>query len=187
MLLKGCTQYNSKLGHQQWQQDRKRSVFTPIPKKGNVKECSSYHTIVLISHLSKVKLKILQARLQQNMNQELPDIQPGFRKARETRNQIANKGNSRKISTSASLTVLNSLTTWIKTNCGKFLNRWKYQTTLPASWETCMPVKKQQLEPYIKEKTGSILERRASRLYIVNLLFNLHAEYMMQNARLDEA
>ena len=66
------------------------SVFIPILKKGNAKECSNYHTIVLISHASKVMLKILQARLQQYMNQEIPDIQVGFRKGRGTRNQIAN-------------------------------------------------------------------------------------------------
>ena len=75
---------------QQWPQDWKRSVFIPIPKKGNAKECSDYGTIALISHASKVMLKILQARLQQYVNCELPDIQAGFRKSRGTRDQIAN-------------------------------------------------------------------------------------------------
>ena len=75
---------------QQWPQDWKRSVFIPIPKKDNAKECSDYHTIVLISHASKVMLKILQARLQQYMTYELPDVQAGFRKGRGTRGQIAN-------------------------------------------------------------------------------------------------
>ena len=75
---------------QQWPQDWKRSVFIPIPKKGNVKECSSYHTIALISHASKVMLKILQARLQQYMNHELPDVQARLRKGRGTRDQMAN-------------------------------------------------------------------------------------------------
>ena len=75
---------------QQWLQDWKRSVFIPIPKKGNAKECSNYHTIALISHASKVMLKILQARLQKYMNRELPDVQVGFIKVRGTRNQIAN-------------------------------------------------------------------------------------------------
>ena len=74
----------------QWPQDWKRSVFIPIPKKRNAKECSNYHTIALISHASKVMLKIVQARLQQYMNQELPNIQAGFRKCRGTRDQIAN-------------------------------------------------------------------------------------------------
>src|SRR5574339_651218 len=75
---------------QQWPQDWKRSVFIPIPKKGNAKECSNYHTIALISHASKVMLKILQARLQQYVSCELPDVQAGFRKGRGTRDQIAN-------------------------------------------------------------------------------------------------
>ena len=75
---------------QQWPQDWKRSVFIPIPKKGNAKECSNYRTIALISHASNVMLKILQTRLQQYMDHELPDIQAGFRKGRGTRDQIAN-------------------------------------------------------------------------------------------------
>ena len=74
---------------QQWPWDWKRSVFIPISMKGNAKECSNYHTIALISHASKVILKILQARLQQYVNQELPDVQTGFRKGRGTRDQIA--------------------------------------------------------------------------------------------------
>ena len=102
---------------QQWPQDWKRSVFIPIPKKGNAKECSNYHTIALISHASKVMLKILQARLQQYVNHELPNVQDGFRKGIGTRDQIANicwiiekTENSRKISTFASLTMLKPLT-----------------------------------------------------------------------------
>ena len=75
---------------QHWPQGWKRSVFIPIPKKGNVKECSNYHTIALISHTSKVMLKILQARLQEYVKRELPDVQVGFRKGRGTRDQIAN-------------------------------------------------------------------------------------------------
>ena len=75
---------------QQWPQDWKRSVFIPIPKKCNAKECSNYHTIKLISHASKVMLKILQARLKQYVKHELPDVQAGFRKGRVSRDQIAN-------------------------------------------------------------------------------------------------
>ena len=81
---------------QQWPQDWKRSVFIPSPKKSNAKECSNYCTIALISHASKVMLKILQARLQQYMNHELPDVQVGFRKARGTKDQIANMLDHRK-------------------------------------------------------------------------------------------
>ena len=83
-------QYAANLEKSSWAQDWKRSVFIPIPKKGNAKERSNYCTIALISHASKVMLKILQARLQQYMNQELPDVQAGFRKGRGTRDQIAN-------------------------------------------------------------------------------------------------
>ena len=75
---------------QQWPREWKRSVFIPIPNKGNDKECSNYHTIALISHTSKVMFKILQARLQQYVNRELPDVPAGFRKGRGTRDQIAN-------------------------------------------------------------------------------------------------
>ena len=75
---------------QQWPQDWKSSLFIPTPKKGNAKECSNYRTIALISHVSQVMLKILQARLQQYLNHELPDVQVGFRKGGGTRDQIAN-------------------------------------------------------------------------------------------------
>ena len=75
---------------QQWPQDWKRSVFIPVPKKGHAKECSNYHTIALISHASKIILKILQARLQQYLNHKVPGVQAGFRKGRGTRDQIAN-------------------------------------------------------------------------------------------------
>ena len=112
---------------QQRPQDGKRSVFIPIPKKGNAKECSNYRTLALISHASKVMLKILQARLQQYMNRELPDVQAGFRKGRGTRDQIANitgswkkQESSRKTSISALLTMPKPLTVWITINCGKF-------------------------------------------------------------------
>ena len=119
----------------QWSQDWKRSVFIPIPKKGNAKECSNCHTIALISHASKVMLNIFQARLQQYVNHELPDVQAAFRKGRETRDQIANicwiikkAKSSRKTSISALLTMPKPLTVWITINCGKFFKRWEYQT-----------------------------------------------------------
>ena len=134
---------------QQWPQDWKRSVFNPIPKKGNAKECSNYRTITLISHASKIMLKILQARLQQYVNQELPDVQAGFRKCRGTRDQLVNIHwiikKTREFQKNIYFCFTDyakALTVWITTNCGKFLKRWEYQTTLPASWETCMQVKK---------------------------------------------
>ena len=102
---------------QQWPQDWKRSVFNQIPRKGNAKECSHYCIIVLISHTSKIVLKSLQARLQQYVNRELPDVQAGFRKGRETRDQIANihwiikkAREFQKISTTVSLITPKALT-----------------------------------------------------------------------------
>ena len=117
---------------QQWPQDWKRSVFIPAPKKGYAKERSNYHTMALISHTSKVMLKILQYRLQQYVNCEFPDVPAGFRKGRGTRDQIANicwifkQASSRKTSISALLTVPKPSAVWITINCGK---RWEYQTT----------------------------------------------------------
>ena len=112
---------------QQWPQDWKRSIFIPIPKKDNAKECSNYLTIALISQVSKVMLKILQARLQQKVNHELPDVQTGFRKGRGTRDQMPTSAgswkkqeSSRKTSISALLTMPKPLTVWITINCGKF-------------------------------------------------------------------
>ena len=113
---------------QQWPQNWKRSVFIQISKKDNAKEFSNYRTIAIIAHSSKVMLKILQARLQQFMNHELPDVQAGFRKGRGTRDQITNiqwiikKAGEfqKKTSTSALLTMPKPLTVWITANCGKF-------------------------------------------------------------------
>ena len=108
---------------QQWPQDWKKSVFIPIPKKGSAPKCSNYHTIALISHASKVMLKILQARLQQYMNRELLDFQTGFRKDRGPRDQIANihwiikkQESSRKTYISALLTMPKPSTVWITIN-----------------------------------------------------------------------
>ena len=144
---------------QQWSQAWKRSVFIPVPKKGNAKECSNYCTIALISHASEVMLKILQARLQQFMNCEPPDVQAGFRKGRGTRNQIAKiywiiekaRKFQKNKSTFALLTMPKPLTGWITTKYGKVFKRWDYQATWPASWEICMQVKKQQLEPDMEQ------------------------------------
>ena len=133
----------------------------PLPKKGNAKECSNYCTIALISHTSKVMLKILQGRLQKYVSRDLSDIQAGFRKWRGTRDQIAN---IRYIVEKAKefqkniyfclLTIPKPLTVWITTNCGKFWKRWEYQTTRPVSWEICMQVRKQQLELDMEQQTG---------------------------------
>ena len=111
---------------QHWPQDRKRSVCIPIPKEGNAKERSNYHTIALISHASKVILKILQARLQQYMNRELPDVQAGFRKGRGTRDQIANicwiieKARELQKNIYFCFIDYNKAFVWITISCGKF-------------------------------------------------------------------
>ena len=116
----------------QWPQYWKMSVFIPITKKGNAKECSKYRTIALVSHASKVMLKILQARLQQYMNCKLPDVQAGFRKAEEPEIKLPTSAgswkkqeSSRKTSISALLTMPKSLTVWITANCEKFFKRWE--------------------------------------------------------------
>ena len=145
----------------QWPKDWKRTVFTPIPKKGSAKECSNYHSVALISHASRIKLTILQARLQQYMNHELSYVQAGFRKADESKIKLPTSTGSLKKQESARKTSTllywqhQSLTVWITTNCGKFLKRWEYQTTWPASWEICMQVQKQQLELDMEQQTGS--------------------------------
>ena len=139
MLWKCCTQYVSKFENSAVATGLEKSVFIPIPKKGNAKECSNYCTIALISHASKVMLKILQARLQQYVNRELPYVQAGFRKGRGTRDKLPTSDgswkkqeSSRKTSISALLSMPKPLTVWTTTNSGKFLKRWEYPTTWSA-------------------------------------------------------
>ena len=149
---------------QQWLQDWKRSVFIPIPKC-NAEECWSYQTIALISHVSKVILKILQATLQQHVNWEFLDVQAGFRKGRGIRDQIANIcwiiEKAREFQkTSASLTILKPLTVWITTNCGKILQEMAIQDHLTCSWDTCIKVKKKQLGSNMEQQTCSKLIKK---------------------------
>ena len=149
---------------QQWPQNWKSSVFIPIPKKGHAKECSNCHKVVLFSHASKVMFKILQAGLQQYMNWELPDTKAGFIKGRRTRDQIANihwiivKARELQKNIYFCFTDYAKAFVWIITNW-KILKGWEYQTTLPASWETCMQIKKQQLEPNMEQWAGSKLRK----------------------------
>ena len=120
-------------------QDWKRSVFIPIPKKGNAIEYSNNCTIALISHASKVMLKILQARLQQYVNQELPDVQAGFRKGRGIRDQIANicwiikKAREFQKNIYFCFIDYTKVFVWITTKCGKFFKRWEYESISLAS------------------------------------------------------
>ena len=112
----------------------------------------------ILVHYMQVMLKILQERLQQFVNCELPDVQAGFRKGRGTCQHPLDhwkSKSSRKTPISALLTMPKPLTVWSTTNCGKFWKRWEYQTTWPASWETCIQVKKQQLELDTEQQTGS--------------------------------
>ena len=176
MLWKCFTQYASKFGKQKWPQTRKRWVFIPVSKKGNAKECSNYHTTALISHASKVMLKVLLLGFNSMWTMNFQIFKLDLEKAEEpeiklptsTGSQIKQE-NSRKTSTSALSTMPKPLTVWITTKCGKFFKRWEYQTIWPASWEICMQVRKQQ------NWTGNNRlvpnwERNTPRLYIV-LLF----------------
>ena len=138
---------------QQWPQDWKRPAFTPIPKKGNSNECSNYHKDALISNAIKLMLTLLQARFQKYINCELPHVQTGFRKARGNEGQISymikyqqSKRASEKTAISTLLAMPKPFTVWMTLSCEEFWKTWKYQTTWPASWETCMQVTKQQLE-----------------------------------------
>ena len=174
---------------QQWPQDWKRSVFILIPKKGNAKECSDYHTIALISHTSKVMLKILQTRLQQYMNHELPDVQTGFRKGRRTRDQIAN-------------------ICWIIKKAREFQKNiyfcfidygdhnklWKIlkEMGIPDHLTCLLRNLYAGQEATVKIRHGTtnwfqIGKRICQGCILSPCLFNLYAEYIMRNARLDEA
>ena len=165
----------------QWPQDWKRSVFIPILKKGHPKECSNYCTIALISYASKVVLKILQVRLQQYVNRELPDVQAGYRKGRGTRDQIANIcwiiEKAREFHKNISFCFIDYAKAF---DCVDHNKLWKIlkemgipdhlTCLLRKSWEICMQVKKQQLELDIEQQTGSKSGKEYARLYIVTLL-----------------
>ena len=138
--------------------------FHSNPKERQCQRMLNYHIIALISHVSKVMLKILQARLQQYMNCELQMFKLVLEKAEEPEIKLPTsvgsskkQESSRKTSTSVLLTTPKPLTVWITTNCGKFWKRWEYQTILTSSWEICMQVRKQQLELDMEQLTGSRL------------------------------
>ena len=164
MLWKCCIHYASKFGKlSSGHRTGKGHFFIPLPKKVNARACSDYHAIALISPTSKVMLKILQARLQQYTNWELPDVQAEFGKGKGARNQIANIHwvivKARQFQKNIGFINCAKDFVWITTNCGKFFKRWEYQSTWPASWETSMQDKKQQLELDMEQQTGSILWR----------------------------
>ena len=180
MLWKCCTRYVSKTENQPWPQDRKRLVFIPIPKKGNAKECSNYHAIALISHISKEML-ILKPSFSNTWTMNFQMFKRVLEKAEEPKIKLPRsvgsskkQESSRKTSISALLTMPKPLTVWITINSGKFWKRWAYQTTWPASWETCMQVRKQQLELGMEQQTGSKWENeyvKAKYCHPANLTF----------------
>ena len=153
MLWKYCTQYASTFGQLSiGHRTGKGQFFIPMPKKGNAKECSIYSTVALISHASEVMLKILQTRLQQHVSVNFQMFKLDLEKAEQLEIKLPTstgsekkQDHSGKTSNSASLTTLKALTVWTTTNCGKFLKRSEYQTTLPLFWKTCVQVKKQHL------------------------------------------
>ena len=144
-----------------WNENWPFPILWPLLSFPNLLAHWVQHFYSIISHASKVMLKILQARLQQYVNRELPDVQTGFRKGRGTRDcqhpldHRKSKRVPEKTSISALLTKPKPLTVWITINCGKFWKRWEYQTTWSASWETYMQVRKQQLKLDMEQQTGS--------------------------------
>ena len=158
-LWKCCTQYASKFGKLSSGQRTGKGHFSfQSQRKAMPKNAQTTTQIALISHASKVMLKILQARIQKYMNRELFQMfSLVLGKAEEPTSPGSSKKQEsyRKTSTSALLTMSKPLTLWITINCGKFWKRWEYQTTWPASWETYMQVRKQQLELDVEQQTGS--------------------------------
>ena len=162
MMLKWCTQYTSKFGKLSSGHRTGKGEFSLQPQGKAMPKSVQTTTQLHSSHASKVMLKVLQARLQQYVNCELPNVQAGFRQGRGTRDQIANiRWIMEKVRVPEKHLFLlywlcQSLwLCWITINCGKFWKRWEYQTTWSASWEICMQVRKQQLELDMKQQTGS--------------------------------
>ena len=176
---------------QQWPQDWKRSVFISTPKKGDAEECSNYHTIVLISHASKLVLKILQARLQQYVNRELPDVQAGFRKGRGTRDQIAN---IYWIIEKAREFQKNIISAYAKAfDCVDHNKLWKILKEMGIRDHLTCLLRNLYAGQEATVRTGHRklgwfrVEKRVHRGCILSpCLFNLYAEYIMQNSGLDE-
>ena len=174
-VLQSIRQQIGKL--QQWPQDWKMSVFIPIPKKGNAKECSNYCTVALILHASKVLLKILQARLEQYVNSELPDVQAEFRRGRGIRDPVANNFWIIEKARESHKNIYCCFTDYAKAfDCVDHNKLWKILKEIGISdhftylLRNLYAVNKEQLEPDVGQWTVSIWERNASRLYIVILL-----------------
>ena len=180
---------------QQWPQAWKRSIFIPIPKKGNAKECSNYCTISLTLHISKIMLKILQARLQQYMNHELPDVQAGFRKGRGTRDQIANIcwiiEKAREFQKNIYFCFIDYAKVF---DCADHNKLWKILKEMEIpNHITCLLINLYSgQEATVRNRHGTMdwlqIGKEVCQGCILSpCLFNLYAEYIMRNARLDEA
>ena len=177
---------------QQWPQDWKRSVFIPIPKKGNPKECSNYRTIALISHSSKVMLKILQARLQQYVNLKCPDVQAGFRKGRVTRDQIANICRIIKRAREFQKNIYFCFIDYTKaSDCVDHNKLWKIlkKTAIPGHLTHLLRNLDEGQEATVRTGHGTtdwfqIGKGVCQGCILSSCLFNLYAEYIMRNAGL---
>ena len=198
MLWKCCTQNDSKSGKlSSGHRTRKGQfsfLFIPIPKKGNAKECSNYRTIALISHASKVMLKIVQARLQQYVNHELPDIQTGFRKGRRTRDQIANICWIIRKAREFQENIYFWFTDYAKAfDCGsqqtrKFLKRWVYTDHLTYLWRNLYAGQEATVRTGHGTTDWFQIGKGVPQGCILSpCLFNLYVEYIMRDAGLDEA
>ena len=180
---------------QQWPQDWKKSVFIAIPKKGNAKECSNYHTTALISHASKVILKILQARLQQYVNCELSDVQAGFRKGRGTRDQIANIRWIIKKGREFQKNIYFCFIDYAKAfDCVDHNKLWKILKKMGIPHHLTCPLRNLYAGQEATVRTGhgttdwfQIGKGVCQGCILSPCLFNLYAEYFMRNAGLDEA
>ena len=180
---------------QQWPQDWRRSVFIPIPKKGNAKECSNYCTIAFISDTSKVMLKIIQASLQQYVNHDLPDVQAGFRKGRGTRDQIANIHWIIKKAREFQKNIHFCFIDYAKAfDCVDHNNLWKLLKEMGMPDHLICFLRNLYAGEEATVRTGHgttdcfQIRKGVSQCCILSpCLFNLYAEYIMQNASLDEA
>ena len=195
MPWKCFTQYISKFGKQQWPQDWKRSVFIPIPKKGNAKECSNYNTNALLSHASKVMLKILQARFQQYINCALSDVQAGFRKGKGTRDQIANihwiMEKAREFQKNICLCFIDYA---ISFDCVHHNKLWKFLKEMGIPDHLTCFLRNLPAGQEAKVRTGHVttdwfqIRKGVHQGCILSpWLFNLYAEYITRNAGLEEA
>ena len=192
MLLKCCTQYASKFGKLSSATGLEKVSFCSYPKEGNAKECSNYCSNALISHASKVMLKILQARLQQYVSQELPDVQAGFRKGRGTRDQIANiRGITEKAREFqkniyfCSMDYAKAMTVWITTNW-KILKEMGIPNHLTRFLRNLF-AGQEATEQDMEQRTGSTGKGVCPGCTLSPCLFNLYAESIMRNAGLSEA